>query len=172
MKKYIAVAGNVGAGKTSLVEFLTKRYGLKPFYEPNDTNPYLADFYKDMRRWAFQSQVYFFAKNLQRSRYINKRDYATYRELYETILRDLTPPDVMIFLRCSVRTMRKRIRQRGREMEKAIPVSYLRRLDKLYEEWFKSYSLSPTIEIESDRIDYLTDLVDRLDLLKTIEKYL
>ena len=78
----------------------------------------------------------------------------------------------MIFLRCSVRTMRKRIRQRGREMEKAIPVSYLRRLDKLYEEWFKSYSLSPTIEIESDRIDYLTDLVDRLDLLKTIEKYL
>ena len=155
-----------------------------------------------MRRWAFQSQIYFlthkfrlhrelerypgtviqdrtiwedaeiFAKNLHRSRYINKRDYATYRELYETILRDLTPPDVMIFLHCSVRTMRKRIRQRGRDMEKAIPVSYLKRLDKLYEEWFKSYNLSPTIEIESDRIDYVTDLIDRLDLLKTIEKYL
>jgi deoxyadenosine/deoxycytidine kinase len=78
----------------------------------------------------------------------------------------------MIFLHCSVRTMRKRIRQRGRDMEKAIPVSYLKRLAKLYEEWFKSYSLSPTIEIESDKIDYLTDLVDRLDLLKTIEKYL
>jgi deoxyadenosine/deoxycytidine kinase len=202
MKKYIAVVGNVGVGKTSLVEFLTKRYGLKPFYEPNDTNPYLADFYKDMRSWAFQSQIYFlthkfrlhrelerypgtviqdrtiyedaeiFAKNLHRSRYINKRDYATYRELYETILRDLTPPDVMIFLRCSVPTMRKRIRQRGRDMEKAIPASYLKRLDKLYEEWFGSYDLSPTIEIESDRIDYLTDLVDRLDLFKTIEKYL
>ena len=78
----------------------------------------------------------------------------------------------MIFLRCSVRTMRKRIRQRGRDMEKAIPVNYLKRLDKLYEEWFSSYDLSPTIEIESDRIDYLTDLVDRLDLLKNIETYL
>lgn len=202
MKRYIAVAGNIGAGKTSLVDFLCKRYRLKPFYEPNDTNPYLADFYKDMRRWAFQSQIYFlthkfrlhrelerypgtviqdrtiyedaevFARNLMRSRRMSKRDYATYRELYETILRDLTPPDVMIFLRCSVRIMRKRIQRRGRTMEQQIPTSYLRRLGKLYEDWFAAYDLSPVLEIDSDRIDYVTDLVHRLDLLREIEKYM
>jgi len=202
VKRYIAVAGNIGAGKTSLVEFLCRRYRLKPFYEPNDTNPYLADFYRDMRRWAFHSQVYFlshkfrlhrqlerypgtviqdrtiyedaeiFAKNLHRSRRISKRDYATYRELYETIRRDLTPPDVMIFLRCSVRTMRQRIRTRGRGMEKNIPARYLHNLDRLYGEWIASYDLSPVIEIDSDRIDYVTDLIHRIDLLKKIERYL
>ncbi len=202
MKRYIAVAGNIGAGKTSLVEFLCRRYTLKPFYEPNDTNPYLKDFYKDMRRWAFQSQVYFlthkfrlhrelqrypgtviqdrtiwedaeiFALNLRRSRHINKRDWMTYRELYDTILLDLTPPDVMIFLRCPVRTMRQRILNRGRGMEQAIPVSYLRRLHKLYDEWFERYDLSPVIEIQSDKLDYITDLVHRLDLLEKIEKYI
>jgi deoxyadenosine/deoxycytidine kinase len=202
LKRYIAVAGNIGAGKTSLVEFLCRRYDLKPFYEPNDTNPYLKDFYKDMRAWAFHSQIYFlthkfrlhrelekypgtviqdrtiyedaeiFARNLHRSRNIGKRDYATYRELYETIRRDLTPPDIMIFLRCSVRTMRQRIRQRGRGMEQAIPTSYLRRLNQLYTEWIQSYDLSPLIEIESDRVDYVTDLVHRLDLFKAIEKIL
>jgi deoxyadenosine/deoxycytidine kinase len=202
VKRYIAVAGNIGAGKTSLVDFICKRYKVKPFFEPNDTNPYLEDFYKDMRKYAFHSQIYFlthkfrlhrelerfpgtviqdrtiyedaeiFAKNLNRSRYIGKRDYATYRELYETIRRDLTPPDVMIFLRCSVRTMRKRIQARGRSMEKQIPSNYLRKLSKLYDEWFDNYDLSPVIEIESDRIDYVTDLIHRLDLLKNIEKYL
>lgn len=202
MKRYIAVGGNIGAGKTSLVEFLCKRYDLKPFYEPNDTNPYLKDFYKDMRRWAFQSQVYFlthkfrlhrelerypgtviqdrtiwedaeiFARNLHRGRYINKRDWRTYSELYRTILKDLTPPDVMIFLRCPVKVMRQRIRQRGRGMEQAIPVNYLRRLHRLYEEWFDRYRESPVIQIHSDRLDYVTDMLDRLDLLKKIEKYL
>jgi len=202
MKKYIAVAGNIGAGKTSLVDFLCRRYELKPFFEPNDTNPYLMDFYRDMRGWAFHSQVYFlthkfrlhrelekypgtviqdrtiyedaeiFAKNLHRSRYINKRDYATYRELYETIRRDLTPPDIMIFLRCSVRTMRKRIRDRGRGIEQNIPTRYLRRLDRLYSEWISNYKLSPLIQIDSEHIDYVTDLVHRLDLLTAIEKIL
>ena len=202
MKRYIAVAGNIGAGKTSLVEFLCKRYQLKPFFEPNDTNPYLEDFYKDMKRWAFQSQVYFlthkfrlhrelerfpgtviqdrtiyedaeiFAKNLRRSRMIGNRDYQTYRELYETIRKDLTPPDVMIFLRCSVKTMRTRIAQRGRGMEQSIPVSYLRRLDRLYSEWIESYTQSPLLTVESDKMDYVTDLIHRIDMLKTIEKYL
>jgi deoxyadenosine/deoxycytidine kinase len=202
MKKYIAVAGNIGAGKTSLVDFLCRRYELKPFFEPNDTNPYLKDFYKDMRGWAFHSQVYFlthkfrlhrelekypgtviqdrtiyedaeiFAKNLHKSRYISKRDYSTYRELYETIRKDLTAPDIMIFLRCSVRTMRKRISERGRGMEQNIPTRYLRRLDKLYTEWISNYKLSPLIQIDSEHIDYVTDLVHRLDLLTAIEKIL
>lgn len=201
MNRYIAVAGNIGAGKTSLVEFICKRFQVKPFFEPNDTNPYLADFYRDMRTYAFHSQIYFlahkfrlhrelernpgtviqdrtiyedaeiFAKNLFRSKCMSKRDYCTYRELYETIRQDLKPPEVMIFLRCSVRTMRKRIRQRGRDMEQQISVSYLRRLDSLYNEWLVSYDLSPVIQIDSDRMDYMTDLVHRLDLMKTIEKY-
>ena len=201
MNRYIAVAGNIGAGKTSLVEFICKRYQVKPFFEPNDTNPYLADFYQDMRAYAFQSQIYFlahkfrlhrelerypgtviqdrtiyedaeiFAKNLFRSRCLSPRDYATYRELYETIRRDLQPPQVMIFLRCSVRTMRKRIRARGRDMEQQISVSYLRRLDQLYNEWIGTYDLSPVIQLDSDRMDYMTDLVHRIDLLKTIECY-
>jgi deoxyadenosine/deoxycytidine kinase len=202
LKRYIAVAGNIGAGKTSLVEFLVKRYGLKPFYEPNDTNPYLADFYQDMQRWAFQSQVYFlthkfrlhrelerypgtviqdrtiyedaeiFARNLSNGRFMSPRDTRTYRELYETIQRDLTPPDVMIFLRCSVRSVRQRIQKRGRRMEASIPLAYLQKLDRLYADWFKRWNLSPVIEIGSDRLDYVTDLVHQLDLLKEIEKYL
>jgi deoxyadenosine/deoxycytidine kinase len=202
VKRYIAVAGNIGAGKTSLVEFLVKRYNLKPFFEPNDTNPYLVDFYQDMGRWAFHSQIYFmthkfrlhrelerfpgtviqdrtiyedaeiFARNLFNGRFISRRDYKTYRELYETIQRDLTPPDVMIFLRCSVRSVRQRIRQRGRAMEQSIPVGYLQKLDRLYEDWYKRWNLSPRIEIRSDRLDYVTDLVHQLDLLREIEKYL
>jgi len=202
VKRYIAVAGNIGAGKTSLVEFLVKRYKLKPFFEPNDTNPYLADFYQDMGRWAFHSQIYFmthkfrlhrelerfpgtviqdrtiyedaeiFARNLFNGRFISRRDYKTYRELYETIQRDLTPPDVMIFLRCSVRSVRQRIRQRGRAMEQSIPVAYLQKLDRLYEDWYKRWDLSPRIEIRSDKLDYITDIVHQLDLLKEIEKYL
>jgi deoxyadenosine/deoxycytidine kinase len=202
MKKYLAVSGNMGSGKTSLVEFLSKRYPIRPIFEPNDTNPYLNDFYKDMERWAFQSQIYFlsakfrlhrelerfegsviqdrtiyedaeiFALNLKRGRCISKRDFATYWELYENICQDLRPPDVMIFLRCSVRALRRRIAHRGRPSEKNVPTRYLRRLHRLYDDWIARYDLSPIIEIPTDRVDYVTDLVDRLDVLKKIEHYL
>ena len=201
-KRFIAVAGNMGAGKSELVAFLCRRYGLKPFYEPNETNPYLADFYADMKAWAFHSQIYFlshklrlhrelmaepgtvvqdrtiyedaeiFCENLRRTRMLSDRDYQTYRELYDAAIATLAPPDLMIFLQCPVRTLRKRIAQRGRAMEKEIPTEYLSRLNKLYEEWRKRYDLSPVIELATDRLDYLTDLVDRLDLFRQIEKYL
>lgn len=200
--QFIAVAGNIGAGKTELVQFLCRRYGLKPFYEPNDTNPYLDDFYGDMPTWAFHSQVYFlthklrlhrqlmseegaavqdrtiyedaeiFARNLYLQGHISKRDYRMYRELYETVLETLRPPDVMIFLKCPVSTLQKRIARRGRAMEANIPVEYLRRLNRLYARWRANYSLSPVIELETDKLDYLTNLVDRLDVLKQIERYL
>lgn len=201
-RKFIAVAGNIGAGKTELVGFLCKRYGLKPFYEPNDTNPYLDDFYKDMKAWAFHSQVYFlahkyrlhraleqepgtavqdrtiyedaeiFARNLRRLRLIGARDWKTYWELYESISAALAPPDLMIYLQASVRTLRERIRRRGRENEKAIPSAYLSRLNVLYEDWFTRYTLSPVLTLSTDRLDYMTDLVDRIDLLKQIERHL
>jgi deoxyadenosine/deoxycytidine kinase len=202
MDKYLAVSGNMGSGKTSLVDFLSKRYPVRPIFEPNDTNPYLSDFYKDMKRWAFQSQIYFltaklrlhreleeypgsviqdrtiyedaeiFALNLKRGRCISKRDFETYWALYQAIARELRPPDVMIYLRCSVGALRRRITNRGRPSEKNVPVSYLRRLHRLYEDWIGRYDLSPVIEIPTDRVDYVTDIVDRFDVLKMIEKYL
>ena len=201
-RKFIAIAGNIGAGKTELTRFLAKRYGLTPFYEPNEQNPYLEDFYGDMKAWAFRSQLYFltakfklhrelersgrtalqdrtiyedaeiFARNLHRQRYIDKRDWETYRALYESIVATLSPPDLMIYLKCPVSTLRQRIRLRGREMEQDIPTRYLQRLNALYEEWFNSYRMSPVLVLPTDKLDYLTDLVDRVDLFRHIEKHL
>jgi deoxyadenosine/deoxycytidine kinase len=201
-RKFIAIAGNIGAGKTELTEFLCKRYGLKPFYEPNDQNPYLADFYADMKTWAYRSQLFFlthkfrlhlslqgepgaviqdrtiyedaeiFARNLYRQRLIEKRDFETYWELYQSIGRALRPPDLMIQLRCPVRTLRQRIRARGRPFEQDIPATYLRRLNALYGDWYDRYDLSPVLRLEIDKLDYLTDLVDRVDLFDRIEHYL
>lgn len=200
-KRFIAVAGNMGAGKSELVSFLCRRYGLKPFFEPNDTNPYLADFYRDMKKWAFHSQIYFlthkfrlhrqlmeepgtvvqdrtiyedaeiFCENLHRSGMMADRDHRTYRELYETTCAALAPPDLMIFLKCPVRTLKKRILRRGRQMEIDVPTAYLQRLNALYEEWRGRYALSEVIELDTGSLDYLTDLVDRIDLFRQIEKY-
>jgi deoxyadenosine/deoxycytidine kinase len=201
-KRFIAIAGNIGAGKTELTRFLCRRYGIKPFYEPNEQNPYLADFYKDMKTWAYRSQLFFlahkfrlqlelqdesgtvvqdrtiyedaeiFAKNLYRQRFIDARDFKVYAQLYRSIARVLKPPDLMIQLSCPVRTLRQRVRLRGRAMEQEIPVAYLRRLNRLYEDWFRRYDLSPVLRLETDRLDWLTDLVDRVDLFRKIERYL
>lgn len=201
-RRYIAMAGNIGAGKSSLVEFLCNRYEIQPFFEPNEENPYLEDFYGDMKTWSFASQIYFltakfrlhleldathknviqdrtiwedaeiFAENLYITGQMDERDYQTYRQLYEAIRTQIQPPDLMIYLRCPIKAVRKRIRSRGREMEQNIPLAYLRRLHKLYEDWIASYSLSPVIIIPSHELDYVTNLVDRHDILTTIEKYL
>ena len=202
MKKFIAVAGNMGVGKTTMVDFLCSRYDLSPVYEPYTENPYLDDFYKDMRSWGFHSQLYFlthkfrlhmqlnenpgivvqdrtiyedaeiFATNLHRSRKILKRDYETYMELYRTMRTALQPPDLMIYLRCSVRAIRKRIKQRGRPSEQQIPARYIRNLNRLYEEWISGYTLSPVLIWDSERMDYLTDLVDRIEFQQNIDRIL
>ncbi|MFO1426229.1 MAG: deoxynucleoside kinase [Steroidobacteraceae bacterium] len=200
--KFIAIAGNIGAGKSELTEFLCAKYGLTPCFEPNDENPYLADFYRDMKTWAFRSQLFFlarkyrlhlalqqerrgvvqdrtlyedaeiFARNLHRQRCIDRRDYATYMELYRAMAGSLRPPDLMIQLRCPVRVLRQRIRRRGRAMEQDIPVTYLQRLNRLYEEWYEQYDLSPVLVLETDQLDWMTDLVDRVDLFRRIERHL
>jgi deoxyadenosine/deoxycytidine kinase len=194
----------MGSGKSSLVQFLCSHYKLEPFYEPNEENPYLKDFYRDMRRWAFHSQMYFlagkfrihqelerarskvtvvqdrtiyedaeiFANNLYRCRKMSERDFATYQALYQSIVRSLRPPDIMIYLRASLRTVRRRIKFRGRPEEQRVPVAYLRRLTALYEEWFERYDHSPTLILETDHMDYGTDLLDRLDLIQKLEQYL
>ena len=201
-RKYIAVAGNIGAGKSTLVDFLRYRFDLTPFHEPNAENPFLTRFYGDMKRWAFPSQMYFlahkfrlhqeltdhpgtvvqdrtiyedaeiFAENLFRSRKMSRAEYQTYRDMYAAIVRTLRPPDLMIYLRAEVRTVRKRIRFRGRPEEQDIPLRYIRRLHTLYEEWFERYDRSPTLVIQVDKLDYIQDMVDRIEVIKTIQNYL
>lgn len=201
-RKFIAVAGNIGSGKSSLVQFLTSTYHVAPFYEPNDENPYLADFYADMRRWAFHSQMFFlsnkfrmhleadktagvvvqdrtifedaeiFATALHKMRKIDKRDWETYREFYQTILGAIQPPDLLIYVRAPIRTLRRRIRLRGRAMEQNIPLSYLKRLERLYEQWVDSYDASEVLVLESDKLNYVSDLIDRQGVRERVEALL
>ncbi len=201
-RKYIAIAGNIGAGKSTLTDFLRFQYGLTPFHEPNADNPFLTPFYGDMERWSFHSQIFFlthkfrlhqelsdhpgtvvqdrtiyedaevFAANLHRSRLMSDEEYDAYCKLYEAIVRTLRPPDLMIYLRASVRTVRRRIKFRGRPEEQDLPLRYIKRLHSLYEDWFERYERSPTVVIEVDKLDYIQDLVARLDLMKTIEAHL
>lgn len=202
MQKFIAVAGNMGVGKTSLVKFLHDKYNLEPVYEPYMDNPYLDDFYVDMKKWGFHSQMYFlshkfrlhmelsrsdgtcvqdrtiyedaeiFCTNLYRGRKMLKRDYETYMELYRTMQQVLQPPDLMIYLRCSVRAIRRRIKRRGRPSEQQIPSRYLRRLNDLYEDWMDGWTRSPVLVWDSENMDYLTDLADRIEFQRSIEKFL
>ena len=202
MRRSIAIAGNMGSGKSTLVDFLARTYDVAPFYEPNEENPYLPDFYKDMKRWAFRSQLYFlsnkfrlhqeldrtqgvvaldrtifedaeiFATALHQMRKIDKRDWQTYWGFYQAILDAIKPPDLMIYLRCSMRTLRQRIKLRGRAMEQDVPLAYLKRLDSLYEEWIKSYRMSEVLVLETDKLDYIHDLIHRLDVMERIEAVL
>ena len=200
--KTIAIAGNIGSGKSSLVEFLSQAYDIRPFYEPNDENPYLPDFYRDMKAWAFHSQLYFlsikfrlhqeldqtagvvvldrtifedaeiFATALKQMRKFNGRDWDTYWNFYQIILNAIRPPDLMIYLRCPIRTIRRRIRLRGRAMEQDIPLSYLKRLEGLYEQWVLNYSMGEVLVLDSGRLDYIHDMVDRLDVMERVEALL
>ncbi len=202
MKRSIAIAGNMGAGKSTLVDFLSRTYGVLPFYEPNEDNPYLPDFYQDMKRWSFHSQLYFlsnkfrlhleldraagvvaldrtifedaeiFATALHEMKRMDDRDWETYWGFYQSILDAIRPPDLMIYLRCSMRTLRKRIKLRGREMEQNVPLAYLKRLDRLYESWIASYDMSEVLILETDNLDYIHDLVHRLDVMERIEAVL
>lgn len=202
MKRYVAVAGTIGSGKTSLVTWLVKRYGLVPYYEPNDANPYLADFYRDMKSWAFHSQLFFlshklelhqsllasrapavidrtiyedaeiFARNARSQRFLSARDWAVYERLYEGIKRTLPPPDVLVAVTCSLAATKKRIARRGREMEQAIPDAYLRRLHRLYESWFDRYDLGPIVRIDTTNLDYVENLVDLIELQQKLDEVL
>ena len=202
MRKSIAIAGNIGVGKSTLVNFLSRTYDIAPYYEPSEDNPYLPDFYKDMKRWAFRSQLYFlgnkfrihqeldrmpglvvldrtifedaevFAAALHEMKHIDQRDWATYQALYQSILDAIQPPDLMIYLRCSTRTLRERIRLRGRAMEQDVPLAYLNRLQRLYESWIEKYDLSEVLVLDTDNLDYIHDLVARLDVMERIEAML
>lgn len=185
MKKFIAVAGNIGVGKSTLVQLLCERLQWEPFYEPVTENPYLADFYKDMTAWSFQSQVFFlthrlrihqqiihastsviqdrsiyedaeiFAHNLYLQGHFKPRDYETYRALYQTVADFIPPPDLVIYLRASSGTLQKRIHQRDRDYERAMSVDYLEQLNAIYEDWIDSFTLCPVLTVPADNLDYV-----------------
>ncbi len=194
MKQFIAIAGNIGVGKSTLVEMICARLGWEPFFEGVVDNPYLADFYGNMAAWSFQSQVFFlsrrlhdlrrlmdypktvvqdrsvyedaeiFAKNLYRQGYIAERDWKTYWELYEVLTELLPPPDLVIYLQASVSTLLQRIALRGREFEKQIDPGYLEQLNVLYEEWISGFSQCPVLVVPADRLDYVAN-DEHLDLI-------
>ena len=199
--QYIALAGNMGSGKTSLAKFLQKQLGLVPLLEAQDENPYLADFYADMERWAFQSQVFFltrkishyrnlrgvdgtpmldrtiyedaeiFAKALHQQGKMSRRDYALYRDLYADALRQIPPPAVMIYCHCSLAALTARIMKRGRAYEGSVSRDYLGRLNRLYASWRRGYDLSPVIDLPTDELDYMSDFFHRHDLLEQVRPH-
>jgi len=182
--KYIAVAGNIGAGKTTLSEKLAKQFNWKVHYESTDDNPYLSDFYKDMRRWSFHLQIYFlnnryrqllqilegehtviqdrtiyedayiFAPNLHDMGLMEKRDFENYRQLFELMSSQVQPPDLLIYLKAGIPTLVDHIEKRGRDYEGSMSLDYLKRLNDRYDEWIKSYRAGPLLIINADDIDF------------------
>ncbi len=166
---HIAIAGNIGCGKTTLTTMLAKRYGWEPFFEPVDNNPYLEDYYADMKRWSFNLQVYFlnkrfrdvveisrsektiiqdrtifedariFAPNLHQMGMMSDRDFANYSELFDLMISLVDLPDLMIYIRSSIPNLVSQIQKRGRSFEKSIRIDYLQGLNDLYENWIKEY---------------------------------
>jgi deoxyadenosine/deoxycytidine kinase len=202
VKTYVVLAGNIGAGKSTLVRMMCDRLGWEPYYEPVTENPYLEDFYRDMKRWAFHSQVFFltyrarahralmdvprpvvqdrsfyedaevFARALHRQGAMSDRDWDTYRGLYRTLTSLLAPPDLVVYLRASVPTLQRRIAQRARAFEASISDAYLDGLNTLYEEWIGGFSLAPTLVVPSDRLDFVKDSKDLAAILSTIQERL
>lgn len=181
---HIAIAGNIGSGKTTLTRLLAKNFKWEPNYEDADTNPYLISFYEDMQRWSFNLQVYFlnsrfrqvinirenaksviqdrtiyedayiFAANLHSMNLMSTRDYENYLSLFELMTSFIQPPDLLIYLRASVPTLVANIQKRGRKYEKSIRIDYLKSLNDRYEEWIKKYTAGPLLIVDVDDLDF------------------
>jgi deoxyadenosine/deoxycytidine kinase len=181
---HIAVVGNIGAGKTTLTEMLAKHYNWDPLYETVDNNPYLEDFYNDMKRWSFNLQVYFlnsrfqqiieiqktkkniiqdrtiyedayiFAENLHEMGLMPSRDYENYKAIFENITSFIRPPDLMIYLKATVPTLVENIQRRGREYEASIRLDYLQKLNNKYEKWIGNYNKGKVLILDKDKLDF------------------
>jgi deoxyadenosine/deoxycytidine kinase len=181
---HIAIAGNIGSGKTTLAGLLAKQYGWIPHYEDVDDNPYLNDFYEDMQRWSFNLQIYFlnsrfsqileirksdktiiqdrtiyedayiFAPNLHSMGLMSTRDFDNYSTLFKMMASLVKPPDLLLYLRASVPTLVNQIQKRGREYESSIRIDYLKRLNERYEAWMETYNLGKVLIIEADHYNF------------------
>ena len=199
---FVAVAGNIGAGKSSLTGVLAEHFALESVYEAVDENPYLADFYADMPRYAFHSQMFFlakrlaqhvlqvnpgrrviqdrtlyedaevFARNLFQTGVMDARDFGVYTEMVAAIRYTLRPPDLLIYLRASLPTLRRHIMLRGRAYERTLSDAYLLQLETLYERWFTAYELSPKVVLEADALDFVHDETALAELLAQLRPYL
>ena len=184
-KTFVAIAGNIGTGKTTLSHLLSKRLSWNAHFESVADNPYLSDFYRDMQRWSFPLQIYFlnnryrvhqkivdgsesaiqdrsiyedaniFARNLYEQGQMEERDYINYLDLYKVMTSSLRPPDLIIYLRKSLPRLKHRIANRGRDFEKSIPDEYLANLNRYYDDWMETYDLGPKLILDSDDLDFL-----------------
>ncbi|WP_372774073.1 deoxynucleoside kinase [Mangrovibacterium sp.] len=196
---HIAIAGNIGAGKTTLTELLAKHYGWKPHYEDVDENPYLNDFYEDMQRWSFNLQIYFlnsrfnqildiqnsgqtviqdrtifedaeiFAPNLHAMGLMSTRDFQNYTSLFQLMSKLVKAPDLMIYLRASVPTLVNQIQLRGREYENSIRIDYLKQLNERYEAWINRYKDGKLLIINVDKIDITNNPEDLSSIIDKID---
>jgi deoxyadenosine/deoxycytidine kinase len=185
LKRFVAIAGNIGVGKSTLTARLAEKLGWQPFYEAVGENPYLADFYADMRRWSFHSQIFFlsrrlrhhyqllvspesviqdrtvyedaevFARNLYQQGNMDGRDYGSYRELYEVMALFLPPPHLLVYLKASVPTLLERIAMRGREFERNMSPVYLQQLNELYDRWITTFEICPVLTVNADDLDFV-----------------
>ena len=196
---HIAVAGNIGSGKTTLTRLLAKHYDWEPHYEALEDNPYISDFYEDMHRWSFNLQIYFlnsrynsiqkmrqanhsviqdrtiyedayiFAPNLHSMGLMSTRDFDTYQSLFSSIKSMLRPPDLLIYLRASIPALVNQIQKRGRDYEDSIRLDYLKRLNERYEAWISTYKEGKLLVIEVDDIDFEENPADLGTIISKID---
>ena len=197
--KHIAIAGNIGAGKTTLTTQLAKHFGWEPHFEDVEDNPYLSDFYHDMQRWSFNLQIYFlnsrysqilsiqqgektiiqdrtiyedariFAPNLHEMGLMSQRDFENYYSLFEVMIQQVQPPDLLIYLKASIPTLVGHIQQRGRDYEGSISLDYLKRLNERYDSWVSTYTEGKLLVINADEIDFFNRPEDLGEVINKVQ---
>lgn len=200
-RQHVTIAGNIGVGKSTLVGILAEEFGWQPYYELVADHPYLDDYYTDQERWGFHSQIWFlsqrfeqhqeiadtpvsvcqdrsiyedyevFVKGLLEQGIFSHRDFRTYRRLFQALVRNVTPPTLLVYLRASVPTLLERINGRSRPYERTIPAAYLEQLNRRYEEWLRRFELCPILTIATDDLDFAHDITARREIVDLIGQH-